>query len=159
MKFNFKKNNKGYALLFTMIILSVVTALAAGISNGFLKNQILASTARESQISFYEADTALECAIYAAEVVGMANINVNNAAGNFKCGLNQDGSTATLYSTMPDPKVKQYNVDPDPNTVGPCFKAFIDKSSTTVSTIQARGYNTCDFTNKKLLERGIVVTY
>lgn len=60
-----KKTQRGFALLVAVIFMSVM--LTFGITLGSLayKQQVLASTAVESQYAFYTADAALECALYA----------------------------------------------------------------------------------------------
>lgn len=56
---------RGYALIVSLIVMSVM--LSFGLSLGALayKQQILSSGAIESQYAFYAADAALECALYA----------------------------------------------------------------------------------------------
>lgn len=60
-----KKTQNGFALLVAVIFMSVMLSL--GLSLGALgyKQQVLASSATESQYAFYVADAALECALYA----------------------------------------------------------------------------------------------
>lgn len=142
----------GYALLFTMVILSIVSAIATGVSNTMYKSSLLSSTARESQIAFYEADTAIECGIYATEVDLLVNIT-----SGWNCGINKAGSA--LSFTKSSPMAKQYLLEPSSLTVGPCFKMFIDKTDPTKSVIQGRGYNVCDTLDPRLVERGLEIYY
>ena len=60
-----KDAQRGFALLISVIFMSVM--LSFGLSLGSLgyKQQVLASSAVESQYAFYAADAALECALYA----------------------------------------------------------------------------------------------
>lgn len=64
------KKNKGFVILFSMLISSLILLISAGIFNIVQKEVILSSYARESQRAFYSADSALECALY-SDIVGV----------------------------------------------------------------------------------------
>lgn len=55
---------RGFVLAFSLLISSIVLALAFGIFNILLKQIVLTSSARDSQIAFYAADAGAECALY-----------------------------------------------------------------------------------------------
>ncbi len=59
------ENKRGFALLISIIFMSVM--LSFGLALGALgyKQAVLASSAVESQYAFYAADAGLECALYA----------------------------------------------------------------------------------------------
>ncbi|MBI4065654.1 hypothetical protein HY412_00470 [Candidatus Kaiserbacteria bacterium] len=54
----------GFALLIAVIFMSVMLTFGLALGSLAYKQQILASTAIESQYAFYAADAALECALY-----------------------------------------------------------------------------------------------
>ncbi|MFA6278550.1 MAG: pilus assembly PilX N-terminal domain-containing protein [Candidatus Paceibacterota bacterium] len=58
------KHNRGFALLISVIFMSVMLALGLSISSLGYKQQLLASAAIESQQAFYAADAGIECALY-----------------------------------------------------------------------------------------------
>ena len=58
------KTQNGFVLAFSLLISSIVLALALGIFNILLKQIVLTSTAAESQVAFYAADAGAECALY-----------------------------------------------------------------------------------------------
>lgn len=58
------KNNKGYTLLFAVLVSSLVLAVGISILNISKKEFLLASSARESTAAFYAADSGLECGVY-----------------------------------------------------------------------------------------------
>ncbi len=60
-----KKTQRGFALLVSVIFMSVVLALGLALSSLSYKQEMLALSAIESQYAFYAADAALECALYA----------------------------------------------------------------------------------------------
>ena len=55
---------KGFVLAFSLLISSIVLALAFGIFNILLKQIVLTGSAKDSQIAFYAADAGAECALY-----------------------------------------------------------------------------------------------
>ena len=65
------KKNKGFVILFAMLISSLILLISAGIFNVVQKEVVLSSSARESQRAFYAADSALECALY-SDLIGVS---------------------------------------------------------------------------------------
>jgi hypothetical protein len=145
--FNYKNKSSGYALLFTMVIVTVIMVIATGIYSSISKQLVLSSTARESQIAFYEADTAGECMLYASQVKTL--MLLFNTTPRFACG------GVDLDITNPSSGV--YRIDPDPTTTGPAFKIEVDESIVP-SVGKAYGYNLWQ-DNKRKVERGIEITY
>ncbi len=58
------KKEKGFVVLFTVLIASIILAIAIGTSGIAYKELVLSSAARESHYSFFAADTGAECALY-----------------------------------------------------------------------------------------------
>lgn len=56
-----RTNEKGFALLLTLIVVAVTLAIGLSLLNITLKQFTLASTARDSEIAFHASDSALEC--------------------------------------------------------------------------------------------------
>ncbi|MDQ5971517.1 MAG: hypothetical protein QG566_463 [Patescibacteria group bacterium] len=149
---------RGYALLFTMVIVSVIMAIATGISQSISKQLILSSTALNSQIAFYEADTAGECALYASQIK-ILNLIVDpmTLKGTLDCGQAENGIPITLDVTETSTDI--YTLIPALSLRGPCFNIEVDENGVP-STIKAYGYNICNLpTNKSLVERGIEIEY
>jgi len=61
----YSSNNKGYTLLFAVVVSSIVLAIAAFILSVSRKQFILVSAARDSSTAFYGADSGIECSIEA----------------------------------------------------------------------------------------------
>ena len=72
------QKNKGFVILFSMLISSLILMISAGLFNVVQKEVVLSSYSRESQRAFYAADSALECALY-ADIVG---IKLNGSESN-----------------------------------------------------------------------------
>jgi hypothetical protein len=93
-------STRGFALLIAVIFMSVMLTFGLTLAALGYKQQILASAAAQSQVAFYAADAALECALYAEQRAGAIsyNANPNSPVPTFKC----DGSDP--YRTPNSPK-------------------------------------------------------
>lgn len=60
-----KNTQRGFALLIAVIFMSVMLAFGLALGSLSYKQQVLASSAVQSQYAFYAADAGLECALYA----------------------------------------------------------------------------------------------
>jgi len=93
-KISLKINSqKGYTLLFAVIVSVLVLSIAAFILSVSRKEAILASSARDSIYAFYAADSGLECAVENLNV--LATSTYHNTT--FNCG----GNTITFYPPSP----------------------------------------------------------
>ena len=59
-----KRNSRGFVLLFSILLASIVLSMSLGAFNIALKDLLLSATGRESQFAFYAADAGAECAVY-----------------------------------------------------------------------------------------------
>lgn len=58
------KTNRGFVVLFTVLISSIILAIALGVSSIALGEVLLSSSAKEGNVSFFAADTGAECALF-----------------------------------------------------------------------------------------------
>lgn len=132
-------SSRGYAILFAVLMVSIILAIALGVLNVALKEFKFAGTARNSHISFFAADTGGECALYAKKN-GMLNGVSLTTPPSMIC------DTQTVTSTGVDlgNSVTQFQFQPIAIQNGCALvDIVIDNSSTQVSktTINAHGYN------------------
>lgn len=160
MKYFIKNNlihkNKGYAILFSVVVISVISVIAIGLSNATFKQLILSSLANDSQSSFYQSDMATECALYADNVLLMNG----SSPSPWRCGVDPNGNDYIL--NISSQSEYDYNVNPSVSSTSlPCFDFNVKKTNSdpVVTEIYARGYNICDKSNSKTVEREIKVTY
>lgn len=163
MKTLTKKNKTGgYAILFAVVIVSIISLIAIGLSNSTYKQLVLSSLANDSQVAFYQADTATECALYADNVLGIFT-SASNPPNPWFCGKNADG-TADLSFTIVD-NTPVFNVNSNSNgTSNPCFDFSVENlvpvnPSDPTKLIKSKGYNSCDKANPRTVEREIKTTY
>jgi hypothetical protein len=60
---NTKNNKKGFALLFSVIIASIIFAITIGISDVAYKENLLTTSGKDSTIAFMASDLGIECAL------------------------------------------------------------------------------------------------
>ncbi|MFA5934477.1 MAG: hypothetical protein WC827_01140 [Candidatus Paceibacterota bacterium] len=58
------KNNKGFAMLFAVLISSMLITVGVSIFNISIKELMISGSVRDSQAAYYAADSAAECFLY-----------------------------------------------------------------------------------------------
>ncbi len=159
MKKNFleeNKNQKGFAMLFTVLIVSLILSIALSISNTTFKQTILSNLAKDSQISFYQADSTIECALYNDLTLDIFKSGTDpSSIGKITCGANN--FLIVDSESYKDHFVFQEEVE-NP-FIMPCSKLLVDKDTQPGQTIiKSRGYNICENSPKKV-ERALEVIY
>lgn len=142
------KSNAGFALLMASLLSTLMLSIGTAVFNLSLKELILSSGGRESQFAFYAADTGTECALYwDLKENSFATSSTSNINCNEQVIENVGGSLISTFT---------FNFSPDPY----CATVTVIKNSEmTQTTIESRGYNTCDISNPRRVERGIKVSY
>ena len=148
---NRKNNNEGYAILFTVVIVGIISMITIGLSNAAYKQTMLSSVARDSTTAFYQADIGSECALYADKILFFSP---DQSETTFSCaGHNlqfQKNVAGDFYQLLPE----------NSGSLSKCFRIDVSKDAALASTeIQSKGYNYCNRSNFRTVERGIKVTY
>lgn len=137
--FFYKSTKGGVTLLIAVLLVSVVLAVGLGVYQRTYKEMLFSSFWKQAQSAFASADGALECAMY-----------------------------FELHPTEPPfcfgPAVAGWNPSIAPssfsiNTGGVCARVDITTVLGVSTTTKAYGYNTCDITNPRRVERGLELTY
>ena len=184
-----REEQKGFTLLFAVLVSTLIVAIAATVASIAVRQTILSGTSRESQYAFYAANTVLECVFFwdvvgveglegkvfpgpndtalAVNEMGTVNCSGGNLATGdgfedgeaFATGWNRSSPTVTTV------KIEIFDVVGNDPELGHryCAEATISKSElpdgSINTTIQAKGYNTCDLDNPRAVERGLVQSY
>ncbi len=144
----------GFISLFTVLLATVILAIAIGMSSIALKQLVLAGTADEANEAFYAADAGLQCAV------------MHDQDGVFEVGGPDQidcGSVQDIPIDDGDTQVYIFNQNESgfewPN--GNCTRIFVNKNGE-ATEIEAFGYNvSCDQINQspKTVERALRVRY
>ncbi len=145
--------HKGFALLIAVILSSVALAIGLALLDISFKQVVLATAAKQSQVAFYAADAALECALYYDQQVNAFDYTTPVS------GLSCDALAVTNYSSPngSNPRVTTFSIPCA--TGGVRSQVTVYKASNGSTQIYTQGYNTCDSTNVRRIERGLKVTY
>lgn len=173
------KQNRGFAMLFAVLVASVLLAIGLSIFNLTVKELTLSSSGRESQFAFYAADTGAECALYwdfrGVDIFATSTDGRNPTPSNPDCAdtfgqpiqvitNNNYVSTYTGYpiARTSNSAVTQFSLTIPNGSVSYCSIVTVIKDSssgTLKTTIDSRGYNTCDTTDPSRVERALIVNY
>ena len=142
------KFKKGFTLLLSILVVSVILSVSLGIFDIMTKELKLSGLGRESQIAFYAADAGIECFFYweikhpdladSAFEPETGATNTINCAGN---DIQISGSGPHVFNL--------------PLSNNSCAKVKVTKSGL-ITTVESRGYNTaCDLNSSFKVERAI----
>ena len=176
-----KTKEKGFTLLFAVLLSVLVLSVGASVINIAMKQVILSGIGRESQFAFYAANTGIECALYwdyrddrvfATSSLSSSYIyNKNDEEIEGKvCGVqsiyrtyeNEDTDIFDPGKSSELKGVSKFTIKfEDP--IQYCSIVTVTKEKlldgTMITTIESRGYNTCDKNNPRRIERGLQLSY
>ena len=155
------KEKKGFTLLIAIITTSMMVIVAFVVVNIAVQQLILSNSARQSQYAFYAADGGTECAVYWDLKDPTLSKFDPTTPGTISCH-NQTISTGTeTVPTIPSQpsviggaSVSIFEV----NFIEGCAIVKVTKSGGN-TTIDSRGYNTCDTSSASRFERGVTLSY
>lgn len=162
-QFLLKHNTKrGIALFIAVITAGVLLLIAVAISDLSYKEQIITTSAKESKEAFYAADTGLECALYWDAIQGAF---VGNTSGYeiFCDGEGESLNQIPLNTTGETPDIEFGDESSPPNSEY-CFTVKIYKTynagtGITSTRVLSRGYNNCNTSDPRRLERALEANY
>ncbi|MDD5068139.1 MAG: pilus assembly PilX N-terminal domain-containing protein [Candidatus Pacebacteria bacterium] len=177
-KKNILKYKKGITVLIAALVASILLAIGLSIFNTTVKDLFFASTSKQSEIAFYAADTAAECAQYfdigfPGQVFATSSIPIVPAPTSRFCvtfditnpGQNASGSywdpgTPTVSSATTKFKLHF------PSPIKACAEVTVTKEGlpdgiNSKTTISSFGYDTtCEkISNPRTVQRGIQFSY
>jgi hypothetical protein len=168
MKLKIKKlkSKMGMTLFIAVVVMGILLFISFAVVNIAIKSTLFSSLGRDSQYAFYAADSGIECAIYWDSKFDPSYFDITAKTGPISCG----GMAISDGAPIPDGSTTQiggsatskfyFNMNNNSDPVPYCAIVTITKNALDGSTtIKSRGYNTCDTSNPRRVERGIEVTY
>ena len=146
--------NKGFTLFIAIIVTGVLLLVATGVSSLAVRQSIISGTGRESQYAFYAADTGMECALY-WDVQNPAGFSAFSTSTGSQIFCNNSASLPVGGSSQ---STFTFTLSPNPS----CAIVMVNKAyqgGRLVTTIESRGYNTCDTLNLRRVERAVRAVY
>lgn len=145
-----QSNQKGFTLFMAMVITATLLLIAGGVANLAIRQSLISNAGKESQMAFYAADTGMECALYwdINNPSGSSAFSVSTGS-NIVCNdqtVTVGGSSVSTFGPI--------NFAPDPY----CVFVTVEKNGT-ATEIESRGYNTCDLSSPRRVERAVRASY
>lgn len=148
-------SQRGFTLLVAIILSSVTLTLGLALLDIAYKHVILASTAKQSQAAFYNADSALECALYYDQKFGAFDYTAPIPAASITCS----STPVTSYSTAQDAQKRVTIFTVPCSGGGVSATTTVYKYQSGATTLYADGFNTCVANDPKRIERGLKASY
>ncbi len=145
---------RGFTLFIALIMTAVILSVGLALLNVSYKQVILASTTKNSALSFYHADSGIECALF-----WDSKLAFDYTAPLSPHTINCDGTniTFTVDDANPAQHIRTFTI-PCP-TSGYLASVQIYKANTGRTTLYSNGYDTCDPASRTRTERGIKARY
>jgi len=166
-----KKSEKGMTLFISIAIMSILLLISFAVVNITIKSTLFATSGRDSQFAFYAADAGIECAIYHDSKFEPSKF-ATSTAGSITCAtqtVTTGSQTVPVNPTQSSrvggggagnpTSIFYFNLNQGTNPTPACAIVSVTKNVNGTTFIRSRGYNTCDTTNPRRVERGIEVTY
>lgn len=145
-------SDRGFTLLTSIILSSVVLSLGLALLDVSYKQLILASAAKQSQHAFYAADAAIECALYWES---RADFFGDNPFGHTEEDIVCD-ELAVAFDTLRDVNgattTSEFQVSLGNDRT--CATVSVHKGPF-ITLLYANGFNGCDDQDPRRIERGI----
>ncbi|MEX0933126.1 MAG: hypothetical protein WDZ74_00085 [Candidatus Paceibacterota bacterium] len=144
-----QKNNKGFALLFSIVVVSVVVITTLAVSSIVRRGLELTSVGERSMEAFFAADAGLECALY-WDIKQRPSNTFRPGSGNISCldstiSVASDGSGGASFEIR--------------DSVRDVCADVTVRVSGLNTTVSSRGYNTCISSDPGRVERGLEARY
>jgi hypothetical protein len=152
------RSARGFTLLIAVILSSVILSLSLALLDIAYKQVVLSSIAKNSQYAFYAADSLLECGLYYDQ----------QTAGFAYAGLPSDTifcEEQTINLTTPPNSTSVNGSTRTTEFFVPCAgggmrgQILVVKDSSGETVIYANGYNTCNESDARRIERGLRISY
>ncbi len=147
---------RGFTLLVAVIVSSVIVSVGLALLDVTLKQVLLSSAASQSQYAFYNADSALECALYWDQQRGAFDYLSPLPGTSISCA---NRAITNYAQTSVSGVIRTTFMLACEDNAGSLGNVTIDKTATGKTTIYANGYNSCDSTDVRRIERGLKAEY
>lgn len=148
---------KGFTLFIAIVIMGTLLLIASSVVSLSVRQALIANAGKESQIAFYAADSGMECAIY-WDVASPSGQSAFATSTGTTINCNQDANNPTNQWVVGGSSVSTINslrFLPDPH----CAVVTVTKNVNGTTQIDSLGYNTCDLSNPRRVQRAVRATY
>ena len=152
---------RGFTLFIAMLLTAVILSVGTALLDMSLKQVLLSTTAKNSSLAFYNADGAMECALY-WDSRGTFDYLAEPSSGGTIQGCE---GQANIPFTAPIPSAGQPRIT---TFVIPCGDGIagdgtatttIYKSANGSTSLYTSGYDSCLMSDPRRTERGLKASY
>jgi len=161
----FKYKQKGFSLFIAVTVAATLLLVAFSVSKIATKGLEFANTGRNSQIAFFAADAGIECALYwdvafepSKFSPSVSGSPINCAGVSMANGNPIPGSTNTTQIGGAAISRFGFVMNRGTNPTNACVIVIVTKAGMNTK-VESFGYNTCDTSNPRRVERGVEVNY
>lgn len=149
-------SSRGVTLFVSIVIAGTLLLVSMGIINVAVRQAFLTSAGRESQYAFYAADTGIECALY-WDVKNSTGVSAFSTTTGTSIRCNRDANNPSNEFVVGGSSVSTFTMTflPDPY----CARVTVTKSADGSTKVESLGYNTCNSSNPRRVERAVRATY
>jgi hypothetical protein len=151
--YKIQKNNRGFVLLYVIVISSIVLAIAIGVTNIAFNEVKFSTSAKDTNDAFFAADTGVECALFWDNSDLLYNTFIGSAGEEMKCYGNHVDLTPSGDIIGP----WTFTISNLGSSENSCVKVTVDKSIIPNTKITSVGQSNCNSSNYVL--RKLEVTY
>jgi len=152
----------GFTLLVAIVTTSILLLVSFVVVNVALKQLILTYSGQESEFSFYNGDSGMECALFWDLKNGSKSAFDSTTPGTITCNgqtISTGSQTVPTVPSQPSQIGGSANSTFSVNYDHGCSIVQVTKNLDGTTLIQSRGYNTCTNGSLKRYERGISIVY
>ena len=150
------KKPRGFTLLVALIFTSVILSVGLALSDVAYKQSILVAASRQSEFAFYNADSALECALEQDQVFDTFDYASGATTGSFVC----EGQTVNYVNPVSSPtRTATFSIPCAAGGSNANVTVYKKASGSPTTNFYANGFNDCDPTDVQRLERGLQAKY
>lgn len=175
-----QNKQKGITLVIAITVMTLLLSISFSISNIVLRQIKITNINNASKPAFFVADSGIECAFYydTASTTDSSGVNINADFATAIFGQSDKSVANALVRCGNNPPMGLHKDITNPNSIVTTFDinyenmcAKVEVTRTEVDTkITSRGYNTganadssgCDLSDvdkRRLVERGLTITY
>lgn len=149
--------NQGFTLFVAIVITGALLLISTSIVNLAFKQSLISNSGRESQMAFYAADTGMECALYWDVKNPGGDQSAFSTTTSSLISCNKDGVNPGNEWTVGGASQSEINLTFLPDTY--CATVTVTKNLNGTTLIESLGYNTCDPSNPRRVERAVRASY
>ncbi len=165
-KLKIENSERGFSLFISIVVMGALLLVAFAVSNLASKEVSFATFNRDSQYAFFAADAGIECAIFWDSKASPSAFDPATPGSPISCngvsmstGKLISGTTTTMMIGGGGNSKSVFGFLLWGASDQPCVHVIVNKNPSGTTKINAYGYNNCNQSDPRRVERGVEVNY